>query len=78
MKHLVREPTYKKYITSPLERFDERNNAFSLGANEGDKYTRMREKSIENIERGISGKSILEHAMWVAARTVDYVLRAEK
>jgi len=78
MKHVVREPTYKKFITGHLERFDERNNAFSFGANEGDKFTRMREKSIENIEREIPGKSILENAMRVAARTVDYVLRAEK
>lgn len=78
MKRHVKEPTYKKFITDPLKRFDERNNAFSLGVAEGDKYTRMHEKSVKNIERKIPGKSILEHAMWVAARTVDYVLRAEK
>lgn len=78
MKQHVKEPTYKKFITGSLKRFNECNDAFSLGAVEGDKYTQMHEKSIKNIERKIPGKSILEHAMWVAGRTVDYVLRAEK
>ncbi len=74
MKHL-HEPYYTNYITGPLKRFDERDTGFSRGADEGDKYNHMHETSVENIERLIPGKTILDHAMWVAARTTDYVLR---
>ncbi|MBW2030594.1 MAG: reductive dehalogenase [Deltaproteobacteria bacterium] len=74
----VTEPTYKRYITRGLKRFDERNTGFSRGAVEGDKYTLMHERSIANIERLVPGKTILEHATWVAGRTTDYVLRKSK
>ena len=74
----VAEPTYKKYITGALERFDERNTGFSRGAVEGDRYTAMHDRSVENIAQQIPGKTILEHARWVSARTVDYVLRKQK
>lgn len=69
------EPYYKVYITGQLKRFDERDTGFSRGADEGDKYTHMHETSVENIEKLIPGKTILDHAMWVAARTTDYILR---
>lgn len=74
MRH-VREPTYEKYVIGELRRFDERNTAFSRGATEGDKYTLMHERGVENIAKEILGKTILDHARWVAARTVDYLLR---
>lgn len=71
----VSEPTYKRYITSELKRFDDRNTGFSRGAVEGDKYTVMHDQSIQNIEKIAPGKTILDHARWVAGRTVDYVVR---
>lgn len=71
----VDEPTYKKYITGTLRRFDERNTGLSRDAAEGDKYTVMHENSVENVRNAIPGKTILEHAMWVSGRTVDYLLR---
>ncbi|MBW2059114.1 MAG: hypothetical protein JRJ26_16630 [Deltaproteobacteria bacterium] len=71
----LQEPYYRKYITGPLQRFDDRNTGFSRGAVEGDKYTVMHENSVENVEKLIPGKTILDHAMWVAGRTVDYILR---
>jgi len=71
----IKEPTYKKYITSKLTRFDERNTGFSRGAVEGDKYTVMHERSIKNIKKLTPGKTILDHARWVSSRTVDYLLR---
>jgi len=75
MKYL-KEPTYTKYITGKIQRFNEDNNAFSRGAaGDRDKYSDMHEKSVENIEKMIPGKTILEHAHWVAGRTVDYQLR---
>ena len=74
----VQEPTYKKYITGKLERFDERNTGFSRGATSGDKYTAMHDKSVANIEKQVTGKTILEHAMWVSGRTVDYILRKNR
>ena len=74
----VKEPTYKKFITGELKRFDERNTGFSRGALEGDKYTVMHERSTANIEKMMAGKTILDHATWVSGRTADYVLRKSK
>lgn len=71
----LNEPTYVKYITGGLKRFDERNTGFSRGAVEGDLYTRMHDKSVSNISKMVSGKTIFEHAQWVSGRTVDYILR---
>jgi len=69
------EPTYAKYITGELKRFDERNTGFSRGAAEGDLYTLMHEKSVRNMERMAPGKTVFDHARWVSGRTVDYILR---
>lgn len=74
----VEQPTYSRFITGELKRFDERNTGFSRGAIEGDKYTGMHDRSIANIEKGMLGKTILDHATWVAGRTADYVLRKSK
>jgi reductive dehalogenase len=74
----VKEPTYTKFITGELKRFDERNTGFSRGALEGDKYTVMHDRSISNIEKLIPGKTLLDHATWVSGRTADYVLRKSK
>jgi len=71
----VKEPTYKKYITGELKRFDDRNTGFSRGHVEGNKYTAMHEQSIDNIKKAPRGQSILDHATWVAGATVDYVVR---
>lgn len=71
----VKEPTYKKYITGDLKRFDDRNTGFSRGHVEGNKYTAMHEKSIDNITKAPPGQGILDHATWVAGATVDYVVR---
>ena len=69
---LVDEPTYKRFITGELQRFDDRNTAFSRGAVDGQKYTRMHDQSLENLKKCVPGKTILDHATWVAGRTGDY------
>ena len=69
------EPTYKKFITRELKRFDDRNTGFSRGHVEGNKYTNMHNRCIENLKNGIPGQSILDHATWVAGATVDYIVR---
>jgi len=46
----VKEPTYKKYITRELKRFDDRNTAFSRGAAEGNKYSKMHQNCLENLK----------------------------
>jgi len=71
----VSEPTYRRYITTGLNRFDDRNGGFSRGAVEGNKYSAMHEQSVINIEKVAPGKTILDHAQWVAGRTVEYVVR---
>jgi epoxyqueuosine reductase len=74
---VVREPTYKKYITGRIERFDDRQTGFSRGRTDpaGSKYDKMHEKSVENIRKKIRGKTILDHGLWVSGRTVEYVMR---
>jgi len=74
---IVKEPTYKKDIVDSLGRFDERQNGFSRGRVDPSrsKYDRMHDRSVENIHRKVPGKTVLDHALWVSARTVDYVLR---
>ena len=71
----VDEPTYARHVTGSIERFDDRLTAFSRGRIEGAKYDRMHEKSVENIRKGIRGKTVFDHGLWVAGRTVDYVMR---
>lgn len=78
MKRYVKEPTYKQYINFPVKRFNEKNNAFCRGLIEGNKYEAMHKKGIENIKKQVSGKSILEHSMWVAGRTINYILKSKK
>ncbi|MBW2336387.1 MAG: reductive dehalogenase [Deltaproteobacteria bacterium] len=72
----VKEPTYKKYITKELKRFDDRNTAFSRGAAEGNKYSKMHQNCLKNLKSIKPGKTIIDHATWVAGATVDYVVRA--
>jgi epoxyqueuosine reductase len=74
---VVEEPTYKKYIVGKIKRFDDRNSGFSRGMVDpsGSKYDLMHQRSVENIRKKIRGKSILDHALWVAGRTVDYTMR---
>jgi reductive dehalogenase len=71
----VKEPTYTKYITGVIPRFDDRNTAFSRGHVEGNKYTAMHERCIENVRENKAGKSIIDHATFAAGATVDYVVR---
>ncbi len=71
----VKEPTYKKFITGDVPRFDDRNTAFSRGQVEGNKYTVMHNNCIENLKKNKSGKSIMDHATFVAGATVDYIVR---
>jgi epoxyqueuosine reductase len=73
----VNEPTYQRFIKGPMERFDDRNSGFSRGFSdpEGPKYSQMHQRSIENIRKKIRGKGILDHALWVGARRVDYTMR---
>ena len=73
---IVKEPTYKEYITSELKRFDDRNTAFSRGAGEGNKYSKMHQTCLKNLKSIKPGKTIIDHATWVAGATVDYVVRA--
>ena len=68
-------PTYTKYITGELKRFDDRNTAFSRGAVEGDRYTVMYQNGVNSMAKKLPGKTILDHAMGAAARTPDLIFR---
>jgi epoxyqueuosine reductase len=74
---ILKEPTYKRYVTGPFERFDDRMTGFSRGRVDpaGSKYDKMHQRSVENIRKNVKGKTVLDHGLWVAGRTVDYVMR---
>ncbi len=55
---IVKEPTYKKYITKE-KRFDDPNTAFSRGAADGNKYSRMHHNSLKNLKSIKPGKTII-------------------
>jgi len=76
---VIHEPTYKKYVTGSMTQFDDRNTGFSRGMVETEsgegKYDLMHRRSVENIQKKVRGRSIEDHALWVAGRTVDYTMR---
>ncbi len=74
MKRL-KNPTYTKYITGDLKRFDDRNTGFSRGAVDGDKYTVMYQNGVKGMVKKLPGKTILDHAMGAAVRTPDLIFR---
>ena len=69
------KPSYTKYITRTLKRFDDRNTGFSRGAVEGDKYRLMFQNGVDNVAKKLPGKTILDHAIGAAARTPDLMFR---
>lgn len=71
----VKEPTYTKFITGDIPRFDDRNTAFSNGQREGNKYSSMHNQCVENLKKGEKGKTVLDAATFSAGATVDYVVR---
>lgn len=74
---VVREPTYNRFIVGSLRRFDERDTGFSRGMTDpsGSKYDLIHKHTVEDIQRNIRGKTILDHGLWVAGRTVDWTMR---
>jgi len=71
----LKEPYYRKDIIGPLKRFDDRNTGFSRGVHEENKYQSIFEKSVQNVEKAIPGRTILHHAINASSKTVDSVLR---
>lgn len=71
----VKDPTYKQFITGDIPRFDDRNTAFSKGQRQGNKYTSMHNKCVENLKKNKKGKTIIDAATFSAGATVDYVVR---
>ncbi|HME46383.1 MAG TPA: reductive dehalogenase [Syntrophorhabdales bacterium] len=73
----VNEPTYAKHVRGTFKQFDDRLTGFSRGRVDpaGSKYDKMHQRSVENIRKDIKGKTVLDHGLWVAGRTVDYVMR---
>lgn len=72
---LLKEPYYKALTTKELRRFDERDTGFSRGVIEGNKFALIHENSVRNLEKLVPGKTILDHSLYAAGRTVDYILR---
>jgi len=77
MQRKMHEPTYKRFITGPIRRFDERNNGFS-------RSDRGEIQSLSKaLEHGLTTKSVKnvpghtreDYALNLAARTIDTIIR---
>lgn len=76
MANLIDEPTYKKFITGPIKRFNETNHCYSRGGRrEIVGHWEIAEKSLEKQIRNIPGFTQEERALFLAGRFVDYTLR---
>ena len=76
MAKVVNEPTYKRLITGPLERFDERNTAYSRAdqgefPSPGDSMKR----GLERGEKNIPGFMREDWALTMAGRAIDTLVR---
>ena len=73
----VDEPTYKRFITKPLERFDERNTAYSRG--DRGEIVSLREAFERGLktkgERNIPGFTQEDYALNFAGRAIDTLVR---
>jgi hypothetical protein len=77
MLRKIQEPTYKRFITGPIRRFDERDNGFS-------RPDRGEIQSLSKaLEHGLTTKSTKnapgftreDYALNLAARTIDTIIR---
>ena len=77
----VKAPTYKRFITGPLQRFDERNGAFSrFQRSEVDQHEKrsFSDKFYHRDETktGRKGYEHKDYALIWSGRTIDYLVRA--
>jgi epoxyqueuosine reductase len=72
---ILKEPYYKKDISGPVKRFDDRNTGFARGVYEGNKYKQIYERGVLKMEKGLPGRTIVDLASRSAAKTVDSILR---
>ena len=77
MTRRVSEPTYKRFITGPIQRFDERNTAYSRG-DRGD-IPSLRETFERGLktkgEQNIRGYTREDYALLLAGRAIDTLVR---
>jgi reductive dehalogenase len=72
----VDEPTYKRFITKPLVRFDERNTVYSR-ADKGEFPSpgRVLERGLEKARKNVNGYLWEEWALTLAGRAIDSLVR---
>ncbi len=71
------EPTYKRFITGPIQRFDERNTAYSRG-DRGDipSLSETFERGLKTKgEQNIPGYTREDYALLLAGRAIDTLVR---
>ena len=77
MTKRVSEPTYKRFITGPIERFDERNTAYSRGdRGEIPSLGQTFEWGLKTKgEKNIPGFTRADYALLLAGRAIDTLVR---
>jgi epoxyqueuosine reductase len=77
MTRRVSEPTYKRFITGPVQRFDERNTAYSRG--DRGEIPSLREAFERGLktkgEKNIPGFTREDYALLMAGRAIDTLVR---
>lgn len=76
MKKRVDEPTYKKFITGPIKRFDESNQCYSRGGRgETPGHREIAHTMLKKREQNIPGYTQEDYALLLGSRAVNYILR---
>ncbi|MEE9610500.1 MAG: hypothetical protein V3W19_04570 [Desulfatiglandales bacterium] len=77
MKKTLREPTYKKYITGPTKRFDERNTGYSRADRDeivGPRHG-LEQGLKKNLGKNLPGFTHEDYALTCAGRAMDTLAR---
>lgn len=76
MTKRVDEPTYKKFITGPVKRFDESNHGYSRGdRGEIPAHREIMDAMLKKRKQNITGYTHEDYALFLASRAVNYILR---
>ena len=76
MAKRVAEPTYKKFITGPIKRFDESNHCYSRSdRREIPGHHEAADVFLKKRQQNIPGYTQEDYALFVASRTINYIGR---
>jgi epoxyqueuosine reductase len=75
-KRRIEEPTYKRFVTGPIKRFDESNHAYSRGdTREIPGHHEISDTVLTKRQKNIPGYTQEDYALFYASRTINYIGR---